>query len=134
MSERFLCAIFGRQYQLLNVAELATLTDFARYYQALPAVSPNVHNAALKNASFWSAIIKDPCSVLVSAKTLRNEILFKDSFVVCLGPWSSPAYLKLLDEQLLGLASAAHAKICTTILGVQQELLKFIERVVVQRR
>jgi streptomycin 6-kinase len=33
--EKFLCAIFNRPYQPKDAADLATLTELARYYQAL---------------------------------------------------------------------------------------------------
>ena len=56
--EKFLCAIFNRPYQLKNAAELATLTELARYYQALPAVSKTVYLAALQSPQFLSAIMK----------------------------------------------------------------------------
>jgi hypothetical protein len=130
--EKFLLAIFGRQYQLMNVAELTTLMEIARYsyYQALPAVSPTVHTAALKNFSFWSAMIRDPWSVLVAGKTLPNEVLFKDSFVICLGPWSNPAHSKLVDKDLLDPATttATHSKMCFTVMQDYQAILLHIGR------
>lgn len=127
--EKFLSALFGRQYQLKNIVESTNFTEFARYYQALPAVSPSVHTATLQNTSFWSSMMKDPCSVLVSATALRNEVLFKDSFLICLGPWSNPAYLKLSDKDLLNLAAASHAKMCLTILKAHQDLLSIFAEV-----
>jgi hypothetical protein len=54
--EKFLCALFNRQYQLRDAAEPATLTEFARYYQALPALSETVCVAALKSPdSHWQS-------------------------------------------------------------------------------
>jgi hypothetical protein len=83
-----LCAIRGRAYQLENANELVTVMDMARYYQARPVVSPTVCAATLKTPNFYTTIMKDPCSVLTSAKTLQNDLLFKDSLILCLGPWS----------------------------------------------
>jgi len=96
---------------------LFTLTDLARYYQALPIVSPTVYAAAMNNPQFYTTILKSnhPCSVLESAKTLRNGLLFRDALILCLGPWSNPTYLRLADSELLRVASAAHSRICVKI-------------------
>lgn len=125
--EKLLCAIYGRSYQLKNAAELVTLTDLARYYQALPIVSPTVYAAAIRNPEFYATILRNPCSVLEAAKTLRNDLLFGDSLILCLGPWSEPAYLELSDPELLKIASVAHSRICVKIAQAQPTLLDSLE-------
>lgn len=99
------------------------MTDMARYYQVRPVVSPTVCAATFKTPNFYTTIMNDPCSVLTSAKTLRNDLLFKDSLLLCLGPWSEPAFLKLSDPELRKTAAAAHARICAKVAKVQPELL-----------
>jgi hypothetical protein len=59
------------------------------------------------------------------SKTLRNDLLFKDSFLLCLGPWSEPAWFNLRGD-LQDLASAAYVEISTAIVDVQESLLIII--------
>jgi hypothetical protein len=121
--QKLLCAIYGRPYQLESADELVTMTDMARYYQALPVVSPTVYAATLKTPDFYLSIMKNPCSALTSAKTLRNDLLFKDSLLLCLGPWSKPAFLKLSDPELIKISAAAHTRICAKVVKAQPLLL-----------
>jgi hypothetical protein len=96
------------------------MTDMARYYQARPVVSPTVCAATLKTPNFYTTIMKDPCSVLTSAKTLQNDLLFKDSLILCLGPWSEPAVLKLSDPEPWKTAASAHARTCAKVAKAHQ--------------
>ncbi|CZR55390.1 uncharacterized protein PAC_05277 [Phialocephala subalpina] len=107
--QNFLCAIFGRNYQLDNAAELTSLTDMARYYAALPTVSATVYAAVLRSPFFADSMLLNPCSVLLSAKTLRNVLLFKDSLVLSIGPWSAPQYKGMSDPDLVRIANSARA-------------------------
>ena len=120
--EKFLCALFQRQYQITDAAELITFTDMARYYTALPAVAASVYAAVLNSPTFPASMIKDPARVLAAAKTLRNKLLFKDSLILVLGPWSNPDYLKLLDPDLVRIGNAAHLVVCKKIVQVQQAM------------
>jgi hypothetical protein len=105
--EKFPCAIFGRQYQLADAVESSTITGFASYYLTLPAVSNSLYGVALRSPSFATALLKNPCLLFAPAKIMRNDLLFKDSLTLSLGPWSKSVYLNLPDPELLKLASAA---------------------------
>lgn len=120
--EKFLCALFQRQYQITDAAELSVLTDMARYYTALPAVAPSVYAAVLNSPTFPASMIKDPARVLRDAKTLRNNLLFKDCLILVSGPWSNPNYLKLSDPDLVRIGDAAHLVVCKKIVQVQQAM------------
>jgi hypothetical protein len=106
------CALFQRQYQITDASELSALTNMARYYTALPAVAPSVYAAVLNRPTFPTSMIKDPAWVLTLAKTLRNNLLFKDSLILVLGPWSNPNYLNLSDPDLVRIGEAAHQVVC----------------------
>jgi hypothetical protein len=125
---KLLCAIHTRPYQIPSVAELATITNIADYHQALPVLSSTIYAAMLKTSNFYSAILKDPCSVLTSARTLRNDILFKDSLLFSLGPRSNPIFLKLSDPELFKLATTSYARICVKIVKAQPALLSRMQK------
>jgi hypothetical protein len=120
--EKFLCALFQRQYQIADAAELSTFTDMARYYTALPAVAASIYAAVLNSPSFPASMIKDSAQVLAVAKTLRNKLLFKDSLILVLGPWSNHAYLKISDPDLVRIGDAACLVVCQNIVQVQQAI------------
>jgi hypothetical protein len=124
--EKFLCALFQRQYQITDAAELSTFTDMARYYTALPAVAASIYAAFLDSPTFPASMIKGPARVLAAAKTLRNKLLFKDSLILVLGPWSNPDYLKLSDPDLVRIGDAARLVVCRKIAQVQQAMHSII--------
>jgi hypothetical protein len=113
--ENFLCVVFARPYQIAWTSELATLTEMSRYYAALPIVSETVYAAMVRSEMFAKSILGDPCSVLVSAKTLRNVMLFKDGLILSISPWSAPRYRTLVDEGLLRIADSVRSHICTNL-------------------
>jgi hypothetical protein len=100
----------------------------ARYYTALPAVTASVYVAVLRSPTFPASMIKDPLSVLADAKTLRNNLLFKDSLILCLGPWSDPVYLTLIDPDLLRTAASARSALCEKLVQAQQDMLSIISQ------
>ncbi|KUJ24503.1 uncharacterized protein LY89DRAFT_745391 [Mollisia scopiformis] len=122
--EKFLCAVFGRSYHLQNAVELATLIDMARYYGALPTVTETICAAVLRSSTFAESMFKDPHSVLASAKTLRNYMLFKDSLILSLGPWSAPKYRDFADVELFRAADSLHSSICASLDETQRNIFQ----------
>lgn len=118
--------MFGRQFQLTDVAELISMTEIAHYYAALPQVSNALYGAVMRSPSFVSSMKRDPCAVLASAKTLRNLLLFNDSLILSIGPWSDPRYLQIKDRELYKIASAARGKVCSMMEKAQGEILNAV--------
>ncbi|KAE8450706.1 hypothetical protein EG329_006051 [Mollisiaceae sp. DMI_Dod_QoI] len=124
--KKFLCALFRRDYQFTNAAELATLAELARYYVAIEAVSDSLYGVFMKSVNLTSFIMSDPCSVLVAAHILKNEILFQESLILALGPSSKPQYLQLKDATLFNVAASAYGVIALKIVQAQAMLLSAI--------
>jgi hypothetical protein len=61
--------------------------------------------------------------LLVAAKELRHPLLFKDCFILCLGPWGNPKASKLTDLQLKRAATNALNEISSKITQTQARII-----------
>lgn len=114
-----LCAMFNRDYTITNGAELKSMVDQADYLCALTVISHSVSNVLQRSPGLLSDIKDHPCTILLSALTLRHGALFRDSLIFSLGPWSSPRYAEL-QHQAPGLYSIAQTCYDETMKAVQQ--------------
>lgn len=122
-----LCAIFNRPYEIGHVVHLQRMTAHAEYYCCLPIVSHSLWGPLVNSPKFVPSIEQSPCHTLVAAYKLRHKQLFKDAFILCLGPWKRPRYeqLRELNEpKLFQMAEAAHTTMCTKLLNVQQGIIQ----------
>jgi hypothetical protein len=78
-----LCAMFSREYRIYNPKVLSILTEQADYYRALPIVSNSIASALFNEHAM---VLTDPCAVLRSAYKLRHRTLFREGFILSLGP------------------------------------------------
>lgn len=119
---KFLSAIFNKPYRLDTVAELSTLAKLARQYLVVPLVSNSLDSAFVRNPNFLFAIMKDPLPVLAAAIAFQNELLYRDTLMLLLGPWSSPAYLRINNQEMRKQAKDAHAVISAKVEKAQREI------------
>jgi hypothetical protein len=121
--QNILCAIFGREYSITDAAELNIMTIQADYYRALPVLSNSISGTFFHSPGLVSSVGKDPCSLLVSAYKLRHKVLFRESLIYVLGPWSNPRYTRLSDPVLRNLATKKNASLNSRVLEAHQGIV-----------
>jgi hypothetical protein len=58
---------------------------------------------------------------------MKNPVLFKDSLILVITPWSKPYYLKLEDEDpLKKIGENAYVKTCMKIVAAERHILNSI--------
>jgi len=137
-----LCAMFNQEYSITDSDELNRMTVLADCYRALPILSNTITGTFYSSPGLINAVSTNPCSVLVSAYKLRHKLLFRESFIHVLGPWSNPRYKQLPEDQqdLMKMATDRYmemdAKICQLLKDIlqlaaseSQEALSVLERV-----
>lgn len=121
--EKMLCAIFGREYNIIDGAELLRITQLAAKYGCLSAVSSSLWGPINTSPGLVPSIQNSPCQVLFAAYKLRHKHLFREAFVYVLGPESAPRYTKLTDPTLKSMAKLVHGKFQSKLLVAHQALL-----------
>ncbi|KAH9215135.1 hypothetical protein DL95DRAFT_408730 [Leptodontidium sp. 2 PMI_412] len=120
-----LSAIFSKEYHLADANELESMTKLADY-RALPIVSYSLSGTIYNSHGFINSIASDPCTLLVSAYKLRHKLLFREAFIIALGPWTKPSYRKLKSSypELFNLADAVYQMVDSKISMVTRELFR----------
>ncbi|KAH7403257.1 hypothetical protein BKA64DRAFT_641259 [Cadophora sp. MPI-SDFR-AT-0126] len=118
-----LCAIFNREYQVSNAAELNSMVTQAAYYGALPVVSNSLTGPLYTSSELLSTDF-DATTLLESAYKLRHKALFRECFIYVLGPWSNPQYKKLLDGPLFKLADTAYKRMEMHIMKIHMDMFQ----------
>lgn len=100
------------------------MTKLADYYRALPIVSYSLSGTIYNSPGFINSIASDPCTLLVSAYKLRHKLLFREPFIIALGPWTKPSYRKLKSSypELFNLADTVYQMVDSKISMVTREL------------
>jgi hypothetical protein len=114
--EKLLCAIYHRPYQIESCAELTSLASLADYYCALPILSRTLDSAlhvspSFTNNSLAGGLKGNSCEVFATSAKLRNELLFRESLIFVINPWTSPHYEKLSDPKLKKIARCAYSDV-----------------------
>ncbi|EKD18496.1 hypothetical protein MBM_03489 [Drepanopeziza brunnea f. sp. 'multigermtubi' MB_m1] len=107
----FLCAIYNKPYSLEGPADLEDLVKMADYYCALPAVSRTLDAAMLRSQMLAYDLIELPCTYLALATTVRSALLFRESLIYAVGPYSSPGYHLIECHKLRKIARHAWAEV-----------------------
>jgi len=127
--ERLFSAFYNNPYTLnQNAFRLIDLTQIAKCYRALPALSRTLDGAIHRSPEFvWSLFENNNASwLLETAVQLRSAKLFRECLILTLGPWHEPAFKTLGDLRLKKLAqnvyngiaakiSAAHAYLAVSM-------------------
>lgn len=101
------------------------MAELGGYYCALPVLSESLNAAMLRSAGYLNGALKEtPCSWLELATKLRNPILFKESMIHVLGPWSEPRHEELLDLRLKKIARNAFSGMKGELYQIFEELLQ----------
>lgn len=102
------------------------MTTQADYYRALTALSNSVNGIFFNSPGLLATIGSDPAALLISAFKLRHRTLFRECFILSLGPWSKPRYKQLRDwaPDLYRMADAAYAKIAGDYNTLYSQLLQ----------
>lgn len=94
----------------------------ADYYCALPVLSYSLNSAFPRSEAFCSQIPNQAVLLFPLTLQLRNELLYKETLIHLMGPWSSPKMHELTDPKLKKLAETAYNQIC----GMVMEVYKFL--------
>lgn len=87
----------------------------ADYYGCLPGVSNTIDGVLVNSPGLAATLESDPCALLVSAYKLRHKALFRESFILSLGPWSKPRYKNIQEENLVKLCDSAYTKLAKDV-------------------
>ncbi|PVH87079.1 hypothetical protein DL98DRAFT_355713, partial [Cadophora sp. DSE1049] len=98
--ETMLSAVYLKPYVIDSCHLFLSLTKLADFYCTLPVVSRTLDIAFHISPKFIQEIPRYRCKIFTAAVKLRNKILFKESLIWVVGPWSEPAYNNLDDARL----------------------------------
>ncbi|KAF4637464.1 hypothetical protein G7Y89_g620 [Cudoniella acicularis] len=118
-----LCALFNRQYQIVDCNELIRMTRLADYLCCLPIVSSSVYQALFTSPGFIPTISRNACALLEASYKLRHKVLFKEAFIHVLGPWSNPKFTQLRTTKLKHIACKAKLNMESEIARVHHGLV-----------
>jgi hypothetical protein len=121
-----LCAMFNQEYSITDSEELNRMTILADCYRALPILSNTITGTFYSSPGLIDSISTNPCSVLVSAYKLRHKLLFRESFIHVLGPWSNPRYKQLPEDQqdLIKMATDRYTEMDAKIYQLLKDILE----------
>lgn len=128
--QNLLCAIFNRPYCIVDTTELNIMTQMADYYCMLPTLSNSVSATFFSSPGLMKSLRSDPCQLLVSAYKLRHALLFRESLIYVLGPWSRPQFQELKDHPdpsalvLFSFVDAIHTRFSSKVTELQQTILQ----------
>jgi hypothetical protein len=92
--EKLLQATYMRRYTIRSLDELLALTKRADYYQMLPVVSYSLLGALHRCYDPISVMLENPRAAFEAAIKLKSPELYKDCFIMLLGPMHAPTYQK----------------------------------------
>jgi hypothetical protein len=123
--ERLFSAFYNNPYTLnQNAFRLIDLTQIAKCYRALPALSRTLDGAIHRSPEFvWSLFENNTaCCLLKTATQLRSAKLFRECLFLTLGPWDEPVFKTLEDPKMKKLTQNVYngiaAKISATHAGL----------------
>jgi hypothetical protein len=99
------------------------MTDLARFYAALPALSRSLSAAFFFSPGFSKEIRAYACELLVAATELRHPVLFREALILTLGPWRDPEYRQLTGPMLKKVARNAYNALGAKVARVHEKLL-----------
>jgi hypothetical protein len=122
--------MFNQEYSITDSDELKSMTVLADCYRALPILSNTITGTFYSSPGLINSIRTNPCSVLVSAYKLRHKLLFRESFIHVLGPWSNPRYKQLPEEQqdLIKMATDRYTEMEAKIFQLLKDILELAAR------
>jgi hypothetical protein len=126
--EIFLRALYGWKFTIKSVEQLDRIVEFADYYRALPGFSSALDGAFFKSTALIEAIHVMPHRLIKVAVQLRNEVLYRDCLIQCMGPWNEPKWHLIEDEKLEKLALEAHRRLGGLIHDAQYNILNSVGR------
>jgi hypothetical protein len=118
-----LSAFYGQRYSLSSCKEFFTMTDLARFYAALPAISRSLSSTFFSSPGFIKEIRACACELLVAATELRHPVLFREALILTLGPWTDPEYRRLTDPMLKKVARNAYNALGAKVARVHEKIL-----------
>jgi hypothetical protein len=104
------------------------MTDLARFYDALSALSRSLLSKSLSstffsNPGFIKEIRAYACELLVAATELRHPVLFREALIPTLGPWRDPEYRRLTDPMLKKATRNAYNALSAKVARVHEKVL-----------
>lgn len=108
----------------IDAAELNSMTEQADYYRALPALFNNLNGIFFNSPGLLATMKVDPATLLVSTYKLRHKILFRECFILSLGPWSNPGYKTIQVPVLVDIADRFYSALAKDIAALWPQLLQ----------
>jgi hypothetical protein len=99
------------------------MTDLARFYDALPALSRSLPSTFFSSPGFIKEIRAYACELLVAATELRHPVLFREALILTLGPWRDPEYRRLTDPMLKTVGRNAYNALHAKVAKVHEKIL-----------
>lgn len=95
----------------------------ADYYRALPAFSTALDGAFLRSPMLVEAIHRIPHQLIKIAVQLRNEVLYRECLIQCMGPYGLPKYVMIQNASLRKIGEDAYCLLGRMVLDTQYKLL-----------
>ncbi|KAH7403259.1 hypothetical protein BKA64DRAFT_641261 [Cadophora sp. MPI-SDFR-AT-0126] len=124
--EILLSAIYLKPYVIDSGELFLSLTQLADFYCALPVISRTLDMAFHISPEFIKDIPRFRCKVFTAVAKLKNKLLFRESLIWVVGPWSEPAYNTLDNPRLKKIARAAWAEVAAKISEIHCQLTQDI--------
>ncbi len=125
-----MCALYIRPYTINEAEEVVRMAELADYYRVLRVVSHSLNEPMRDHVPLGFAVMDDPDKFIKIGVKLRNYLLFKDSFIMRLGPWVDQATDRCEWEsaRFAKLAERVHNRIGGSIAFIHSCLLAEIKR------
>ncbi|EPE24746.1 hypothetical protein GLAREA_08599 [Glarea lozoyensis ATCC 20868] len=121
-------AIHGLPYNIKGWADIECLTDLADYYGALRSVSAGLGSATLTVPNLFESLKKEAFKVLPLAIKLRNENLFRDCVIWCMGPYDNPQRRKIKDENLRAVVKKISERLDERVREVEARITEYFPK------
>ncbi|KAE8442862.1 hypothetical protein EG329_002604 [Mollisiaceae sp. DMI_Dod_QoI] len=122
--EKLLHIFYDRPIRIKDVFELSVMTEKAQYLLAIPKFSLAFHSALHYDGVLLQQLRQMPEEFLPIAQKLRSELLFREAFVLCQGPFHAPKLFNIADPNLRFLAWMKHTMLVDQVLHAQSVIVK----------
>lgn len=116
--------MYNCPFTISEINELAAIAELADYYLARPVLSSTLPAALYRTRESMKMIMEHSVAVINLATVLRCDVLFRQAFVLCLGPFHEPLFKQFPDGPLRDLAEKKYTALRSQVLETQEEIMK----------